>query len=148
MWGRRKRDESQSDDTGESASPRAGCVTHEWIGDVERIGSAAVATLTVRKLDGKESHARLRDLLGSMDATGAVHFVLDLQQIGYIDHDCLALLVETLHRLVGYEGGLTIVNSNHEVDYLFRLSQLDARFRLCEDVMSALKAIEKPLQSD
>jgi len=150
MWGRRKRDRSPDEVPTDGSSQRAnaGVVTREWIGDVERIGRAAVATLTVRELDGDESLRRLQDLLLSMEATGAVHFVLDVQQVRTIARDCLATLVDTLHRLSSHDGGMAIVNSNHDVDYLFRMTQLDSRFRLCDDVMSALSVIEKPLQPE
>ena len=150
MWGRRKRDRSPDEVPTDGSSQRAnaGAVTREWIGDVERIGRTAVATLTVRELESDESLRRLQDLLLSMEATGAVHFVLDVQQVRTIARDCLATLVDTLHRLSSQDGGMAIVNSNHDVDYLFRMTQLDSRFRLCDDVMSALSVIEKPLQPE
>jgi len=150
MWGRRKRDRSPDEVPTDGSSQRAnaGAVTREWIGDVERIGRTAVATITVSELEGDESLRRLQDLLLSMEATGAVHFVLDVQQVRTIARDCLATLVDTLHRLSSQDGGMAIVNSNHDVDYLFRMTQLDSRFRLCDDVMSALRVIAKPLQPE
>lgn len=113
------------------------------IATLEMIGTAVVATLTVTELTQDDGVAQLTELLDDLAQTGAKHFVLDVCNVQYMDSSCLGCLVEALNRMAATDGGqIALVNADHNVQYLFRMTRLDRVFRICSDVLSALKAIE------
>lgn len=113
------------------------------IADVQLMGSTAVATLTVMELAADQGAALLADLLDDLAATGAQHFVLDIQNVQQMDSQCLGCLVEATNRLAARGGKIALVNASHSVSYLFRLTRLDRVFPICPDVMAALNAVER-----
>jgi anti-sigma B factor antagonist len=114
------------------------------IAEVERIGPTAVATLTVTELTQEQGVSLLADLLDDLAESGARHFVLDIQNVQFMDSACLGCLVEALNRMAAKGGGrIALANTAHSVQYLFRMTQLDRVFPICGDVLSALAAVEK-----
>ena len=71
-----------------------------------------------------------------------MHFILDVSTVQYMDTACLGCLVEALNRLAARGGQIALVNPNHSVHYIFRLTRLDRVFRICSDVMAAMEAVE------
>lgn len=114
------------------------------IAEVQRIGSAAVATLTVTELTQEQGVQMLAELLDELEQTGATHFVLDIQNVQFMDSACLGCLVEALNRLARTGGRIALANTANSVQYLFRMTQLDRVFPICTDVMAALAAVERP----
>jgi anti-sigma B factor antagonist len=136
----------EQDDTGPSdALPPTDrpAIPRSPIADIKLMGSTAVATLTVTELTQEEGAERLAELLLELAETGAAHFVLDVQNVQYMDTTCLGVLVEALNRLAASSGRIALVNPNHSVHYIFRLTRLDRVFRICSDVPAALDAVEK-----
>lgn len=117
------------------------------IAEIEMVGSAAVATLTVTELAGLDAAAQLADLLEQLHQTDATNFVLDIQNVQEMDSASLAELVRALQRLEKKGGRLALVNPDRTVSYLFRLTKLDRVFPICRDVMSAITAVERPGRS-
>jgi anti-sigma B factor antagonist len=113
------------------------------IAEVELMGQTAVATLTVTELSQEAGAEQLAELLLELGETGAMHFVLDVQNVQYMDTACLGCLVEALNKLAVRGGRIAVVNPNHSVHYVFRLTRLDRVFRICSDVMAALDAVER-----
>jgi anti-sigma B factor antagonist len=113
------------------------------IAEVQRIGPTAVATLTVTELTQEKGVAMLADLLDELGETGATHFVLDIQNVQFMDSACLGCLVEALNRLSAGGGKIALANTANSVQYLFRMTQLDRVFPICADVMAALSAVER-----
>lgn len=113
------------------------------IAEIELIGSTAVATLTVTELTADEGAEGLADLLFDLTESGAKHFVLDIQNVQYMDSACLGCLVEFLNRMAVSGGRIALANTAHSVQYLFRLTRLDRVFPICKDVMAALDAVER-----
>jgi anti-anti-sigma factor len=113
------------------------------IATLQHIGSAAVATLTVTELTQDQGVERLTELLDDLQASGAKHFVLDIQNVQYMDSACLGCLVEALNRMTAIGGKIALANTANRVQYLFRLTRLDRVFPICQDVMSAIEAIER-----
>lgn len=114
------------------------------IATLEIVGSVVIATLTVTELTQDDGVVQLSELLDDLRQTGAKHFVLDVCNVQYMDSSCLGCLVEALNRMAATDGGqIALVNAEHNVQYLFRMTRLDRVFRICSDVLSALKAIEK-----
>ena len=112
------------------------------IAETEMMGQTAVATLTTTELSQEQAAEQLAELLHELSETGAMHFVLDVQNVQYMDTACLGCLVEALNRLSVCGGRIALVNPNQSVHYVFRLTRLDRVFRMCPDVMSALEAVE------
>ena len=106
-------------------------VTRNRIAQVQRIGDSAVATLTVT------------ELLDELEQTGATHFVLDIQNVQFMDSACLGCLVEALNKMARTGGRIALANTANSVQYLFRMTQLDRVFPICADVMAALAAVER-----
>ena len=114
------------------------------IAEVQRIGPAAVATFTVTELTQEQGVEMLSELLDDLNQSGATHFVLDIQNVQFMDSACLGCLVEALNKLAACGGRIALANTANSVQYLFKMTQLDRVFPICSDVMAALAAVEKP----
>jgi anti-anti-sigma factor len=114
------------------------------IAEVENMGLTAVATLTVTELTQEKGVEMLTDLLDELAESGARHFVLDIQNVQFMDSACLGCLVEALNRMAKNGGGkIALANTANSVQYLFRMTQLDRVFPICADVMAAITAVER-----
>ena len=118
-------------------------VTRNRIAQVQRIGDSAVATLTVTELTQEQGVVMLTELLDELEQTGATHFVLDIQNVQFMDSACLGCLVEALNKMARTGGRIALANTANRVQYLFRMTQLDRVFPICADVMAALAAVER-----
>ena len=114
------------------------------IAEVQRIGPTAVATLTVTELTQEKGVEMLADLLDQLGETGATHFVLDIQNVQFMDSACLGCLVEALNRLSKGGGKIALANTANSVQYLFRMTQLDRVFPICADVMTISRVSRSP----
>jgi len=114
------------------------------IAKVDLMGQIAVATFTETELCQDTGAERLAELLVELAETGALHFVLDVQNVQFMDSACIGCLVEALNRLSVRGGRIALVNPNHSVHYVFKLTRLDRVFVICHDVPHALKAVERP----
>lgn len=112
------------------------------IAEVERIGKTAVATFTVTELTQEKGVGMLADLLEELNQTGAQHFVLDIQNVQFMDSACLGCLVEALNHMAKRGGKIALANTHNSVQYLFKMTQLDRVFSICADVMAAIQAVE------
>jgi len=130
-------DQGLLSDSGAARGPR------NKIAEVQRIGPTAVATLTVTELTQEKGVAMMADLLDELGETGATHFVLDIQNVQFMDSACLGCLVEALNQLSKSGGRIALANTANSVQYLFRMTQLDRVFPICADVMAALTAVER-----
>lgn len=114
------------------------------IAEVELMGQTAVATLTVTELTQERGVEMLTDLLDELTESGARHFVLDIQNVQFMDSACLGCLVEALNKMAKNGGGkIALANTANSVQYLFRMTQLDRVFPICADVMAAITAVER-----
>ena len=123
----------------ESAPP----ARRNTIASIDFIGSVAVATLTVTELTQDDGVVQLTELLDDLAQSGARHFVLDVCNVQHMDSSCLGCLVEALNRMAANGGRIALVNADHGVQYLFRMTRLDRVFPICSDVMAALDAMER-----
>ncbi len=113
------------------------------IASIDFIGPVAVATLTVTELTQDDGVVQLTELLDDLAQSGAKHFVLDVCNVQHMDSSCLGCLVEALNRMAADGGRIALVNADHAVAYLFRMTRLDRVFPICSDVMAALNAMER-----
>jgi anti-sigma B factor antagonist len=137
--------ERQQQQRGVKATPVAGehRVVSSKIAEVERIGQTAVATFTVTELTQEKGVGMLAELLEELGQTGAQHFVLDIQNVQFMDSACLGCLVEALNHMAKRGGKIALANTANSVQYLFKMTQLDRVFSICADVMAAIQAVEK-----
>ncbi len=113
------------------------------IATIDRIGPTAVATLTVPSLSTNEGVNLLMELFDEVSQFGAQSLVLDLQNLEYLDSVCLGCLVQALNHAVQGGGRIALVNTDGNVQHLFRVTQLNRLFPICHDVPTALTAIER-----
>lgn len=128
--------------TGADAPPWAPTATSP-IAVIDHIGPTAVATLTVTELASPQGVAQLANLFTVVNHTGARHFVLDVQNLEYMDSLCLGCLVKTLNQAAQQGGRIALVNCEGAIRNLFQRTALDRRFPICNDVPSALAKLEK-----
>ncbi len=129
---------------------RTAPIEHTWasnvnngIATIDRIGPTAVATLTVPSLSTNEGVSLLMELFDEVSQFGAKSLVLDLQNLEYLDSVCLGCLVQALNHAVQGGGRIALVNTDGNVQHLFRVTQLNRLFPICHDVPTALTAIER-----
>ena len=112
------------------------------IASLQMMHDIAVATLTVTELSHESGAQLLADLLETLASSGARHFILDMQNVQFMDTPCLGCLVQATNVLAKRGGRIALVNPDHGVSYLFRLTKLDRVFPICSDVPAALHAVE------
>ncbi len=129
---------------------RTAPIEHAWaanvnngIATIDRIGPTAVATLTVDSLSTQEGVTLLMELFDEVSQFGAQSLVLDMQNLEYLDSVCLGCLVQALNHAVQDGGRIALVNTEGNVQHLFRVTQLNRLFPICHDVPTALTAIER-----
>ncbi|HEB60995.1 MAG TPA: anti-sigma factor antagonist [Phycisphaeraceae bacterium] len=110
---------------------------------IDQMGQTIIATLTPTELSGTMATQLILDLFREIETRGGRHFVLDLQNVRYMDSACVGALVELLNKIQKRDGRIALVNAAQSVEYLFKLTRLDRVFPLCRDVMSALNAVER-----
>jgi anti-sigma B factor antagonist len=126
------------DGTAQTCGPKKGCIA-----DVQLMGASAIATLTVTELTRGSGETQLAELLDELMQSGATDFVLDVQNVQYMDSACLGCLVAALNAQSARGGHIAMVNADRSVQYLFRLTRLDRVFPICTDVLSALSTLER-----
>jgi anti-sigma B factor antagonist len=115
----------------------------------DQLGQTLVATLTVGTLSGQDSTELATQLTDRIAASGDAehppvrHVVLDLQNVQYMDSMCIGVLVELLTKMREAGGRIALVNTAHNVEYLFKLTRLDRVFPICRDVMKAIEVVER-----
>ena len=118
-------------------------ITANPIAHIDHFGPTAVATLTVAALARSEGVAQLMGLFEDVSRSGARHFVLDIQNLEYMDSVCLGCLVKALNHATADGGRIALVNTEAGIQGLFRTTHLDRLFPICNDVMTALEAVER-----
>ncbi len=115
----------------------------EGVASIQSMGAVAVATLNESSLMQQEGAVKLQGLMRDLAATGALHFVLDIQNLQQIDSACLAALVNALNARVAAGGRIALVNPDPTLNHMFKMTRLDRRFPICHDMLTALARVEK-----
>ena len=146
MWNpfsQRQDGDAEGPETGAPGAESSDGAPSSTIAQVEMMGTVAIATVTADELTRDDGVEQLADLLDAMSQSGATDYILDLQNVQFMDTACLGCLVEALNKLAGHGGQIALACPNHNVDYVFRLTRLDRVFRICASVMAALEQLEK-----
>ncbi|MEM1330576.1 MAG: STAS domain-containing protein [Planctomycetota bacterium] len=120
----------------------------------EALGQTLVITVIAETLSGPDARVLIGEIASRSayssageaqgnSSTRPRHFVLDLQNVEYMDSACLGALVELLQAMQSRGGRIALVNTGRNVEYLFRLTQLDRLFPICRDVMTAIESVER-----
>jgi anti-sigma B factor antagonist len=126
-----------------SVKVNEGPAQNEPLATLEVLGATAVATVTVSELTGAIATRLVADLLDELSRTDVQHYVFDLQNVTAMDSTCIGALVEMLTQIQRSGGRIALVNADHNVACLFRLTRLDRLFPMCKDVMAAIEAVER-----
>jgi len=116
---------------------------HTDTATIDKIGTTAVATLTVKELVRAEGLNVLTELFRDITDCQVTALVLDLQNLQFMDSMCLGCLVQSLNNAINRGGKIAMVNGEGRLLDLFRLARLDRLFPICPDVNSALAAVER-----
>ncbi len=121
----------------------------------DSLGQALIAIVVIQALSGPDAErlveelaARFRgDVLVPGSTPGNVtrprHLVLDLQNVEYMDSGAIGSLVSLLTQLHALGGRIALVNTHRNVQFLFKLTQLDRLFPICTDVLKAIERVER-----
>ncbi|RAY15568.1 anti-sigma B factor antagonist [Actinomadura craniellae] len=99
--------------------------------------------LTVIEVTGEVdvfSSPRLRETLLEVIDGGALHLVVDLGGVTFLDSTGLGVLVGIFHRLRARNGTLSFVGGNERVRRVFHVTQLTKIFVLYDSVEEAVAA--------
>ena len=163
MFGKRKPDDDQSPEPlrfPAGNAPDEPIHEERKLATYETLGQTLVVTVIAEVLSGTDARTLIRDISSRSAYAGEVpdkppamsgsespslprHFVLDLQNVEYMDSACLGAMVELLTAMQGRGGHIALANAGRNVEYLFRLTQLDRLFPICRDVMQAMDAVER-----
>lgn len=82
----------------------------------------------------------IKDLLQPLIQRKAPRILLDLSGVTYMDSSGLAVLIETLQRVLGYGGKLALFGLQESVRNIFEIARLDQVFEIFRDEETALAA--------
>ena len=120
---------------------------HRILATYDKFGETLVATVTTRTLSGPDAEDLTDEIRRWLDDPGdgtpARHIVFDLQNVQYMDSGCIGVMVELLNSIQKSGGRIAMVNTGHNVEYLFKLTRLDRLFPVCRDVMKAIEMVER-----
>jgi anti-anti-sigma factor len=139
----RGRPRSQAAGIDRTESPAWAPIAANPIATLDQLGPTAVATLTVTALARSEGVAGLMGLFDAVSRSGAKNFVLDVQNLEYMDSACLGCLVKALNFASADGGRIALANADAGIRSLFHTTSLDRRFPICQDVASALANVER-----
>ena len=112
----------------------------------EKIGDILVVRVEEKRLDASKAPAFLQLILERVKA-GHQKFVLDLNQVSFIDSTGLGAIV-TCRKRVGSGGKFAIAGAQGAVARLFALTRMDKVFTLSVSVADALAHLEALSRQD
>jgi anti-sigma B factor antagonist len=110
---------------------------------VESLGNVCMVTILARELDTAASEELTSRLLALLNQTKATRYVLDFEQVRYMDSSCFGALVTFLKWLSRFDGKIALANVSENVRFLFSVTKLDKVFPIHGTVDSAIKAVER-----
>ncbi len=152
MAGKSQRDAESNGAAHQSGQPGwvASAIPKRELATYDRLGQTLVATITVQSLSGPDATELAAEIGARMfiinkDESGETvrHVVLDFQGVQYIDSMCIGVMVELLGKLRESGGRIALVNTEHNLECLFKLTRLDRVFPMCRDVMKAIEVVER-----
>jgi anti-sigma B factor antagonist len=115
--------------------------TGEDILVVEKVDSACVVTVLIRELDTNASEELASRLLSLIEETKAKRFVLNFENVRFMESSCFGALVTFLKELAKVDGKVALTNVTENVRFLFTVTKLDKVFPIFPDVWKALQTL-------
>ena len=110
---------------------------------VEQLGRVSVITIHARELDTPTSEELSSCLLALLNGAKTYRYVLDFEQVVYMESSCFGALVTFLKWLSRFDGKIALANVSENVRFLFHVTKLDAVFPIHSTLDAAIKSIEK-----
>ena len=100
-----------------------------------------VATVAAGDLSSHGAQELVDELTQRMRLDGAIHFVIDLQAVPFLDSAAVGSLVGFLQDLEHVRGRVALAGCQPNVAFLFKVTRLDSAIPLFEDVEEACEAL-------
>lgn len=97
--------------------------------------------------EGKEvSHETMQETVlacaESVRYEGARHVVMDLSNVGYMASACIGAMVGFLQEVEHVRGRIALAGCSDDVQFLFKVTQLDRVFPMFDDAADAAEALD------
>ena len=86
---------------------------------------------------------RLKDVLGKMIQKNIRHFIINLDQVEYLDSSGIGALIYAHSELKKRKMLLRIVNVKGSVKKVIELTKLNGYFQIAQDVMEGIRQIKE-----
>ncbi|MFG0256797.1 MAG: STAS domain-containing protein [Phycisphaerales bacterium JB043] len=112
------------------------------IAEIEAIGNVCLLTVEAERVDSSAA-SQLYELVANIAEEHYRLFVLDLQNVTYLDSAGLGVLIRLLKALDEIDGRIALASVNPYVSSLFRITRMDRAFPICKDAVSAMDALTR-----
>jgi anti-sigma B factor antagonist len=108
---------------------------------IEQSSNLVVAKISTPELTIRQATVVIDELMQRMRCDNARFFLLDVTSVEFIPSACLGTLVHFLQDLEHVRGRLGLVGCRPNVQFLFKVTRLDAVFFLYDDMEAAKSEI-------
>jgi len=109
--------------------------------EIRRLDAVTVATLVDKRVLGARAAALFDDhLLPEADSLGGDGLVIDFSRVTYFGSDSFGRLVELAGRVGRAHGWLTLCHVDARIREVFRVTRLDTRFDIVDDLVTAIRS--------
>jgi anti-anti-sigma factor len=115
-----------------------------------KVASKLFKDICVLEIDGEidaEHATQLKKAIAKSREEHAVHFVLDLSHVTFIDSTGLGVLISLMRHLKENGGELRLVALQDEVRAIFEITRLFRVFEIFSNVEEAIQSIQKILET-
>jgi anti-anti-sigma factor len=107
--------------------------------EIRRLGAVTVATLLDKRVLGARATSLFEDhLLPEADALAGDGLVIDFSRVTYFGSDSFGRLVLLAGRVDRVGGWLTLCHVDAKIRDVFRVTRLDTRFDIADDLVTAI----------
>jgi anti-sigma B factor antagonist len=105
--------------------------------NVEQTGNLAIATVVTPLLSLAEGQDIVAELQECIRYGNASLFVLDMNEVEFMDSSFIGMLVQFLQEVQAVRGRIVLASCQTNVAFLFKVTRLDSVFTLCDSVEEA-----------
>jgi len=110
---------------------------------VENLAKSTVITFTNEKiLDETEIIALEHSIMPIIEQAKVPNIVLSFENVNFLSSAVLGLLIRISKKVYQRNGQLKLCGINAKIFEIFKITRLDRIFEICEDVDTAVQAIE------
>jgi anti-sigma B factor antagonist len=104
---------------------------------IEQTNRLVIASIPSREFTIRQATDLVEELMQRMRCDNAQYFLLDLAAVDFMPSACLGALVTLLQDVEHVHGRIGLVNCRPDVQFLFKVTRLDAVFPLFDDMEKA-----------